>query len=61
LLSAVESGAAPFSVEDENGNKRQAYADELTDAQLKFLFHADQEREKMKKEKAERETPNTNF
>jgi len=27
--------------------------DDLTDAQLKFIFHAYNEREKMKKEKAE--------
>jgi len=29
--------------------------DELTDGQLKFLFHADNERERMKQEKAEAE------
>ena len=28
--------------------KREAFVEELTDAQLKFLFHAEQEREKMK-------------
>lgn len=33
--------------------KREAYVDELTDAQLKFLFYSQQEREKLKKEKAE--------
>jgi len=40
---------------------REAYADDLTDAQLKFIFHARQERERMKQRKAERESPNTNF
>jgi len=27
---------------------RRAYADDLTDAQLKFIFYAQQERERMK-------------
>jgi hypothetical protein len=39
----------PFSVETDDG-KRRAYMDELTDAQLKFLFHGEAEREKMKQE-----------
>jgi hypothetical protein len=56
LWQAVSSGAAPFSVYDEKtGEKRQAYADELTEAQLNFIFTGKQEREKMKQEKAERE------
>lgn len=33
--------------------KRSAYLDELTDAQLKFIWTAKQEREKMKKRNAE--------
>jgi hypothetical protein len=33
---------------------REAYADELTDAQLKFFYHARQERERMKKRAADR-------
>jgi len=61
LLSAVENGGTNFSVVDEEtGKKRQAYADELTDAQLKFLYHARQERERMKKRKAEQEQPSRN-
>jgi hypothetical protein len=56
LWQAVSSGAAPFSVEDDQtGGKRQAYADDLTEGQLYFIFHAKQEREKIKQEKAERE------
>jgi hypothetical protein len=39
--------------------KRQAFADDLTDGQIKFLFYAQQERERMKKENAEKNTPNT--
>lgn len=31
-------------------HKREVFVEELTDAQLKFLFYAQQEREKMKKE-----------
>jgi hypothetical protein len=40
---------------------REAYADDLTDAQLKFIFHARQERERMKKKNAESNTPNKSF
>lgn len=36
---------------------REAYAHELTDAQLKFIWLAKQERERMKKEQAERNKP----
>jgi hypothetical protein len=35
--------------------KREAFVDELTDGQLKFLFHSENERERMKQEKAEAE------
>lgn len=46
----------PFSVYDEEtGQKRQAYADDLTEGQLSFVFLAKQEREKIKQEVAERE------
>lgn len=56
MWESVSSGAAPFAVEDEKtGEKRQAYADDLTEGQLYFLFHAKQEREKMKQEEAERQ------
>jgi hypothetical protein len=41
--------------DEKTGEKRQAYADELTEAQLNFIFTGKQEREKMKQEKAERE------
>jgi len=43
-------------VEAEDGGRRQAYVDDLTDAQLKFIFHAQQERERMKQRKAEQQT-----
>lgn len=56
MWQSVSSGAAQFSVYDEQtGEKREAFADELTEAQLNFIFMAKQEREKMKQEKAERE------
>lgn len=41
--------------DEKTGEKRQAFADELTEAQLNFVFSAKQEREKIKQEKAERE------
>jgi hypothetical protein len=56
LWQATSSGAAPFSVTDEQtGEKRQAYADDLTEGQLYFIFGAKQERERIKQEKAERQ------
>jgi hypothetical protein len=62
LLSAVENGGTSFSVRDEQtGEIREAYADELTDGQLKFFYYARQERERMKQQKAKRESPNHNF
>lgn len=36
---------------------RQVYAHELTDGQLKFIWLAKQERERMKKKEAEKKTP----
>jgi hypothetical protein len=62
LLSAVENGGTSFSTRDEEtGELREAYADELTDAQLKFFYYARQERERMKKRAAEKRSPNNNF
>jgi hypothetical protein len=62
LLSAVENGGTSFSVRDEEtGELREAYADELTDAQLKFFYHARQERERMKKREAEKRQPNVSY
>jgi hypothetical protein len=45
----------------DTGEIREAYADELTDAQLKFFYYARQERERMKKRKAKRQSPNKSF
>jgi len=60
LLSAIETGSTSFSVRDEDtGELREAYADELTDAQLKFIFLAQQERERQKKRQAKKKSPNT--
>lgn len=36
---------------------REAFAHELTDAQLKFIWLAKQERERMKQEQAEKNSP----
>jgi len=59
LLAAVENGAAPFSVEDKKtGELRRAYADDLTDGQIKFIFHARQEIERMKSKQIKRKTRN---
>jgi len=40
----------------EDGERREAYLDDLTDAQIKFIFHAQNERERMKQRKAEKNT-----
>lgn len=32
--------------------KRDAYVDDLTDAQMKFLFHAKEQRKKMRQEES---------
>jgi hypothetical protein len=40
---------------DDTGRKRQAFVDDLTSAQLDFIFLAKQERELMKQENAERQ------
>jgi len=50
-------------VDSTTGNIRQAYVDDLTETQLKFIFYAQQERERMKMEgsKSSSGTGNTTY
>jgi len=57
----LDTGNVSFSVRGEDGQLREAYADELTDAQLKFIFMAVQERERKKQRAAERQRNTNNF
>ncbi|AGM11350.1 hypothetical protein M199_gp020 [Halogranum tailed virus 1] len=68
MFYALEQGHS-FSVEekyvDDSGEvrtrKREAFAEELTEAQLKFIFHGKEQRKKMRQENSGMNKPGMNF